>query len=423
MSAGHALFSPSAAHRWIECPGSFAYPANTGDDESSSVYADDGTASHTWAAMCLKSGQDAEYFIGTECTINGRVYKMDEERARYVQVYLDKVRELAMGAKLYIEQWVDLSEYTGEGQGGTADAAIIVPQKRLVIAADLKYGMGEKVDASYLDEDGTRLPNHQLGLYGLGVLKDAEMMGYEIDTVLLVVIQPRLYHIDEQPFPVGQIKLLGERARAAAGLCGQALVLPPEQAQHLMHPGTKTCRWCRAQATCPKLAKHVADEVRADFETIAADPPNTAAEMDTEALSRAAIAVPLIEQWCKAVRIAVHEAVDNGLEVIGPDGQPMKFVEGDKGNRKWTDEAAAEALLLGQIGAEKAYAPRKIITAPQAAKILDKKKTKNLWTEHFEPLITRAPGKPVLALGSDPRPPYSGKAEAGDFEEEPDITA
>lgn len=415
----HALYSPSAAHRWIECPGSFVYPENTAADGESSKFADDGTASHELGAWCLKGGYDALDGLGEKIVVNGQEFIVDEERAAFVQIYLDKVRELATGAKLYVEQWVDLSDYTGEGQGGTADAAIIVPQKRMVIAADLKYGMGEKVDASYT-HNGVRLPNHQLGLYGLGVLKDAMLLGHKIDTVKLVVIQPRLDHIDEQDFPVRDIVALGARAKAAAQLAAQALVGTVEQAEHLMFPGEKTCRWCRKKAECPKLAKYVADEVRADFDTIAAEPPTV--PTDTAALGRAAIAAPLILQWCKAVQQRLWEAVGQGHEVIGPDGKPYKFVQGDQGDRKWSDPAAAEAALLGVLDQEKIYT-RKLISAPQAAKLLDKRATKEQWKDQFMPLITRAPGKPVLALGSDERPAYAGKADAGEFNDEPDITA
>jgi hypothetical protein len=138
---------------------------------------------------------------------------------------------------------------------------------------------------------------------------------------------------------------------------------------------------------------------------------------DTVKLATAYSAVPLIEDWCRAVSAEVHKLVNDGVSVIGPDNQAYKFVEGREGSRAWSDPAQAEAALLGQLGPEKAYAPQKVITAPQAAKLLDKKATKALWADIFESLITKAPGKPVLALGSDPRPPFSGAASADEFEE------
>lgn len=409
----HALFSPSAAHRWIECPGSFVYPGNTADSESS-AYADDGTASHTFAALALESGQDAAYFVGVTTTVNGKTYTMDEERASFIQVYLDLVRQHALGKLLLVEHWVDLSSWLGEGQGGTADAGVLDTQ--CVTATDLKYGMGEKVDASYLDADGIRRPNQQLGLYALGLLVDAALLGYSPKKARLIVCQPRLGHIDEFECDVKDLAQLGARAQGAAEVAGRALVGTVAQALPFMNPGEKTCRWCRAKAECPKLAAYVAEQVRADFETIAATPPVEPDVTDTKALGKALIAVPLIKNWCAAVEQAAAMAVAAGTEVVGSDGLPMKFVEGKLGNRSWGDPAAAEAALVGQL-ADRAYKPRAIITAPEAGKLLDKTKTKQLWTDIFVPLIHRSPGKPLLALGSDTRPPYTGSACASDFEE------
>lgn len=411
----HALFSPSAAHRWIECPGSFAYPGNTGDSESS-TYADDGAASHEWASMCLQHGKDALYYLGCKFKINGKIYLMDEERAGFVQVYLDHVRQLALGKLMLVEHWIDLPEL-GEGQGGTCDAGIIEPN--IVTVIDFKYGMGEKVEAGYRSPaTGDQLPNHQLGLYGAGLLRDAWLLGYNPALVRLIVCQPRISNISESTFTIGAIERLMGTAVSSSRAAGLALVGNPEQAMAAgwMNPGEKTCRWCRAKAECPALAKYVADSVRSDFETVSAE--TLRVETDVATLSRNIVAVPLIEDWCSAVRIAVHEAVDKGLQVIGSDGLPMKFVEGKLGNRAWENEEAAETALSGQLPPEKMYQPRKIITAPQAAKILDKPKTKQLWKDVFEPLIKRSPGKPILALGSDERPPYTGRASAEEFDEQ-----
>ena len=178
-----------------------------------------------------------------------------------------------------------------------------------------------------------------------------------------------------------------------------------------LHPGEKTCRWCRAKSKCPALAQFVQAEVRCDFETIAVDPVPPVSD-----LAKAYLAVPLIKQWCAAVEAEVHKQVTEGIDVIGPDGKPYKFVEGKEGSRKWTDEKAAEALLVGQLG-PKAYTAPKLLTAPAAAKLLDKKKTANLWKDLFEPLITRGRGSAQLAPGSDPRPVYNNVASADDFDD------
>ena len=94
------------------------------DDGKSSSFADDGTASHEWGAQCLLNGKDADSAIGEAIVINGVTYTMDEERAAFVQVYLDLVRQHAIGRELFIEHQIDLSHWLGKDQGGTLDAGI-----------------------------------------------------------------------------------------------------------------------------------------------------------------------------------------------------------------------------------------------------------------------------------------------------------
>jgi hypothetical protein len=95
----------------------------------------------------------------------------------------------------------------------------------------------------------------------------------------------------------------------------------------------------------------------------------------------------------------------------------MKIVEGRQGKRRWVDPGQAEAALVGQLG-DKAYEPRSVISAPAAAKLLDRKKTGALWADIFVPLIQRSPGRAILALGSDARPPFKGGAAVEEFEDD-----
>jgi Protein of unknown function (DUF2800) len=371
-----------------------------------STFADDGTASHLWAAMCLEKGLDAEKLIGAWATISDETkYFMDEARADFIQMYLDDVRRRAIGGSLYVEQSVAVSDDIY----GTADAVIHLNNH--LIIEDLKYGTGEKVLAK---------DNPQLMLYALGALADAEMLGRPVEKVTGVICQPRLGHIDECTWTVAELKKFKHKAAAAVDVARIAMTNGPKTdimsgAASYLVPGEKQCRWCRAKAQCPALSKLVADEVRRDFETIEAAPP--LASKDPLLLAKAYGAVPLIEDWCRAVRFELGSLVEKGEKVFGPDNLPYKFVEGRSGGRTWTDPTVAEAALVGQL-ADKAYQPQKVITAPVAAKLLDKKATKALWKDIFEPIIKKLPGKPVLVAGSDPRPPYSGAATADDFAED-----
>jgi hypothetical protein len=383
-----------------------AFPQNH-EQGDSSEFADDGTASHKLASWCLETGKDAASWTGGGIPVGDRMFEVTPERAAFVQVYVDDVRRRALGGHLFIEHRVELSAF-GPDQFGTADAVIVQPEQKLLIVEDLKYGMGVKVYAK---------DNAQGLSYVLGALPEAELLA-DVDQYLFVVNQPRLGHIDEWTFGRAELDEFRGHAVRAIEDAGHAMALAPGDSDLALYlnPSDKTCRWCRAKTVCPKLAKYIEDEVRADFETISSTPPPV--PTGAGQLSRAAIALPLVQQWCKAVQSELWSSVAGGQQIIGPDGQPFKIVEGDEGKRQWRDAEAAEAMLLGQLDPEKAYEPRKIITAPAAAKLLNKAKTKQLWEDAFVPLIERKKGQPQLVYGSDERPPYSGAASIEEFNDE-----
>lgn len=403
--SGHSFFSPSKSSQWLACPGSMAFPANQVDG-GSSTFADNGTASHYWSAECLSEGVDAESRLGKTLRLNSAVYLMDDERASFCQIYIDDVRRRAMGGSLFVEYRVDLSEFLGEGQGGTADALIYLPLTKQLIVEDLKYGTGEKVFADN---------NPQLLLYALGALQDVRLMGYEVEQVTVVICQPRLGHIDEFTCSVDDLMQFAEKAKLAVKHAAVAMTLPLEgnEIELYINPGEKQCRWCR-NVTCKKRARMLSDAVMAEFDV---EQQAVVIPEDNDRLSKMFMIAPFVEQWIKAVKAETAKRVAEGTTIMGSDEKPLKFVEGKEGNRGW-DKARlpeVEALLVGQLG-PKAYKPHEILTAPAAGKLLDKKATKATW-EIFQEYIKRPPGHPVLALGSDPRPTFSGAAMAGDFEE------
>ena len=395
-----------------------AFAENTAEG-GSSTYADDGTATHHWAALDLCGAILKGYYPeGQEkprtLTLNNREYTLDDERLERIKIYTDDVRRRAMGGHLFVEQFVDMP-FLGDDEGGTADAIIALPSSRRGVICDLKDGSGEKVYAGYTDADGKPQPNPQLALYALGALPMLELFA-PVEEFTLVINQPKLGHIDEFPITIAALKAFEQKARHAVELATAAMVAGESSltTAGYLNPGEKQCRWCRAKARCPALAKFVSNEVKADFDEIQVEP--IAPPVKHDELAKAYAAVPLIQQWCAAVEAELASRVAGGAQIEGPDGKPFKFVEGKQGARAWTDEKAAEALLVGQLG-PKAYSEPKLLTAPAAAKVLDKKATKALWADVFEPLIKRPQGKPILALGSDPRPPFTGAASADDFNE------
>jgi len=439
----HSVFAFSASPRWIPCPGSMAYPENLEQDQDGGVYADEGTAAHTLAALLLKStsGMVAEDWIGKVIKGGKREFEITEEFAMHVQTYVDDVKRRAIGGYLMVEQRVTLDGVEGfdESNYGTSDAIIGIEARRheqgsmpaYGVVEDLKFGVGEKVyaweiakpDAPFIieifDADVLRLavPNYQLMMYALAALRDLALLVDSIAFIRIVINQPRLHHVSELDVPVAVLERFSVFAADALAKAKHAQKLAVEGVEmygYWLNPGEKQCRWCRALARCPAAAAKAQKDMGADFDIIAAEPPVIAT--GATAIAKYLQAVPFIQDWCRAVTAKANELVSSGAKVIGPDNQPYKFVEGKLGDRKWKDEKVAEGSLVGVLG-ENAYQPRKILTAAGAAKILDKKKTAEMWKDIFTPLIGRAPGKPMLVLGSDPRPAFSPAAQSDELGE------
>jgi hypothetical protein len=407
----HALFSPSSAKRWMSCAGSVAlgrqYP------RTASKYASEGTAAHTLASRALEYNRPASFFLGEQIEADGLVFVVDEDMAGHVQLYLDEIRSRVGDGQLLIEQRISFSETVGlPGQFGTADAIILSADDRTLTVADLKYGMGVRVNAE---------ENEQLMTYAVGVLESFAPILGDVEEVVILVIQPRLDHIDEWRCSLLRLRQHAAEMIDAVSAAGDAIAcmdtgrgIPNE----MFHPSTDACMWCPAKADCRALEREVASAVFNDFKALD-EPSRVMVDAPPrvpggERLGQLFGVLDLIEVWCKGVRAEVERQVMAGMEVIGPDGAAMKVVEGKRGNRSWTNEQEAEGLLVGLLSPEKAYVPRKIITPSAADKLLNKKTTKAMW-ETLQPLIAQAPGKPKVALGSDPAPSYVGNAQAEEF--------
>jgi hypothetical protein len=467
MSA-HAKFSPSGAHRWMPCPGSMAL--ETAFPNTSSEYADEGTAAHHILSVCLLEEKDAATFAGkwigvlnTEedhdiavrdeepssqelLAVGGyRWFLVDEDMTNAVQATLDSVRRRSVNKVVLVEQRVEFTKSIGteDQQFGTSDIIMISADGETVDVEDYKHGMGVQIYASEIAGYETALDpetgeeketpiykgNKQMLSYALGVLETLGGLLGDFKTFNLRVHQPRIDWEDEFTVSVEDVIKHGAEMRAAAIKVAEGLdwvAAGKEPPMDLLSPGEKQCRFCRAKSTCPALTQFVAQSVYDDFEAL--DDPNTtivsATKVPTaERLGAAYGALEMIRSWCKAVETEAERRVFAGEKITGPDGLPMKLVEGKKGNRYWVDKEMAEGLLVGVLPPEKVYEPREIVSPSVAEKLVcagikgkGSKEAKAARWAQFAEVVAQEPGSPKIALGSDPRPEYKGEAHEDEFQ-------
>lgn len=407
MTEVHARLSPSRAHRYMPCPGSVvleeAYP------DESSVYADEGTAAHWLAATCLTDRMDAEQYLGEDIRVGERKFRVTPEFAGHVQSYVDFVRGEADGGTLLVEKRVSIAHLTGEqGAGGTADAIILFPQKRLMKVIDLKFGMGERVDAER---------NPQAMKYGLGALHDYDLLG-SFERLELTIHQPRIGNVSTFTTTVDELEVFATEVWDAAQAVTTATVTygddgidDKDWVQMYLQPGEKQCRFCRAKATCPALADSVAEVISGgvataeDFAALVVD--KVGESTGNNWLSVAMNKVGLVEDWCKAVRAEVERRLIANQPVDG-----YKLVQGKRGPRQWTDAAKAEAAMKAMRLKQGEMYETKLISPTAAEKLL--KSNPKQWAK-LDGFITQSEGRLSVAPASDKRPAMTATATAEDF--------
>lgn len=400
----HARLSPSGASRWMPCPASVALEAN--EPDTSSDFADEGTAAHEMAAAALLAGDNAADHIGTAIFVSGKPWVVTAEMAEYVQTYLDYVRSL--GGNLMVEQRLDISSITGEdGAMGTSDAVVLAEPE--LVVADLKYGRGVRVDADH---------NEQLMIYALAALNEHELVA-DIRQVRLVILQPRLGHISEWAVSITDLREFEKKVRAAAERSAKAVVFLQQHGhvhEKYFDPGEKQCRFCKAKAKCPQLTTHVLSTVADDFVDLEKPIAEqlTGAELravDNALLGNLLGAVDLIEGWCKAIRAKTETELLAGHVVPG-----FKLVQGRRGSRQWANAAEAEEVMKGmRIKHEQMY-DYSVISPTSAEKLA---KTGDIGPRQWpklQALVTQSEGKPSVAPESDKRPALAITATEDEFE-------
>lgn len=370
-ATAHALLSPSAAHRWINCTAAPRLEADV--EDKGSEFAAEGTLAHAYCAQKLKAflGLPTEGEAKEIAELNDRYHtgEMDEYTDTYKTIVLEKfnaARAKTKDALLLIETRLDFSEYVPDAFG-TADAIIIADGTMEVI--DFKYGKGVKVSA---------VDNPQMKIYALGAYEKFSFE-YKIDRVRMTIIQPRIENFSEWELSVSELMAWTDS------------VLTPKAQQAYKGDGPQVpgdwCQFCKVKSNCRALTQKCIEAAKnhPDPKLISPD------ELATDVLPMLAT----VKTWLAGVEDYALQQALSGVQLHG-----WKIVEG-RSVRKITDQDGA-ALALNKAGYKttEIYKPQELRTITDLEKLTGKKQFAAICGDYIE----KPQGKPTLAPESDKRP-------------------
>lgn len=414
MPGYHSPRSPSKAHRWRPCPASIAECADLPDDAGEEAH--QGTVFHEYAAPCVEFGIDPWGMVGSRMLCEDGVSReFTQEMATKMLPGLDLISSISNspGAILMVEQWVDLSPWLGEGEGGTSDAFVIDVQRRKLTVFDWKWGAGVPVAPKWNDQGILYL----LGVWHTFAREKFEEAGVGSDEIEVDIIieQPRapggggIWTVQLQALLMEgrQIKKDADRTR------------DPDAPYN---PGAKQCQFCPAARNniCKARAESILDMLGDDLDE--ADARVEAYDkldlVDRRALTPEQRSLILLNQklisgWLTQLYEEAMDDATKGRPVPG-----MKRVAGRAGRRKWRDEDKAERIVEGALGEDRAF--EKKLLSP--AKVEDEVGRKE-YRDRFARLVEQADPSPALVSEDDPKPALKSASEMlDDAWDEPDET-
>lgn len=389
----HALLSASSSKQWLHCPPSVRL--QEGFPNESSVYAAEGTFAHEvceykvrrYLHERVKRPQSEEFY--TE-----EIDQITDVYAEFVITVIEQMRCNGCEPLVMVEERVDYSHVAPSGFG-TAD--ILIVGKGLLHVVDFKTGQGVFVDCDY---------NSQMMLYALGGLAAYGYI-YDIETVRMTIVQPRLDNISTFECNRKELKAWGESIKPTAKLAYEG---KGEQ-----NPGD-WCRFCRTKPVCRACADEALALCREEFLVLDAGAfTEEAEESDMTAPYNADTGTAVFKQpglipiaelaeilptlnrissWIESVFAFVSaEAINHGVPIPG-----YKVVEG-RSKRIFTDTKTVVATAV-QNGYTDLY-KRQLITLTEFEKMMGKKR----FAELLGGYVAKTPGKLALVPESDPRPP------------------
>lgn len=396
----HARLGPSAAARWIRCPGSVKFIEDLEIPDQAGDAADEGTILHYIAEQSLVDDRHPDDWVGTRVSIsdiaewtgnmdggvdetNNFSVEITEDMADGILSGLDRIDEIP--GKLFVEKRLDLSRWL-PGQFGTSDVGIV--GKKRITVFDWKFGFNAV----------SPVENEQLMLYALGFWDNYARHISDAEEFRLIIWQPRAPGGGgEWDTNLDDLLAFGKKIKAA----GKAAL--DEDAPRV--PGLKQCEGCYCPGArrmeCAEYLDFNLKNLVNDFEEldreIEHDLPIRLSRLNNLSVKRMVHLAkhrPMITKFLDRIHQRLFDDALKGLPTPG-----LKLVQGRSPPRRWKDPLEAEPVLASALG-EEAFV-QKIVSPTQAEKMLPPKRY-----EKLKSLIDFGEKKPSLVDEHDAREAY-----------------
>lgn len=374
-------FSPSAAERWMTCPGSVSLIASLFGEEERSAVADEGVQAHI-VADALLTGKPIDYGATSASMI--------QDAAMYAHF----VKSAAGNARIESEYRLPLSSVCeGLTSTGVVDSFFFLPQEKCLPIIDFKYGQGVKIEAS---------TNKAMRFYAIALLHELAYLG-PVEKVRLVIFQPRIKDKSGNPH-ISILELTVEELMTFKSEVQAAVTAAKAESPEFV-TSEEGCRFCPAFSVCPK--QHEGLTAVMD-ELVASEARPLGADLTPEALSRLALRF----SDARKLMAKLEEELESHLKQ-GTKLPHHKLVESQP-KRSWEKDAALRMALElpKELSGELIKLEPKLVGITEAEKFL--KKEKGL----LEPYFCKKEAVPVVALIGDMRPEwgYNIASKFGEFE-------